>query len=227
MNHDDDRESLPDLSYGDPSPEIGAAIRQAVAADLEKNVPRSLETRLWHGVAAAAIVGGLTIASFGPHALSASISNRPALALGLFVTLTAVAVMASFFSPKLQNVGRDTRMLIVAGSIAAWSLYVVSTVSDPSLEGMLHHLSGGCALRTIGAGLVVGAAFMWVWRKSDPWTPRVSGTLIGVCAGIVASIHVGVVCAGGPAGHVLMGHWIAVPILALAGYAVSRRALQP
>ncbi len=68
---------------------------------------------------------------------------------------------------------------------------------------------------------------MWVWRKTDPWTPRLSGALIGACAGIIASTSVGIVCAAGHGGHVLVGHWLVVPLLAIAGFAVSRRVLAP
>jgi hypothetical protein len=127
----------------------------------------------------------------------------------------------------LENVGRDTRIVAVAMIIAGWALYLVSTNNQVAWSSALNAMAGGCAMRSIGAGMLGGAAFMWVWRKSDPWSPRVSGALIGACAGIIASAHVGIVCAGGHGGHVLVGHWLVVPLLAIAGFAIAPRVLAP
>jgi hypothetical protein len=76
-------------------------------------------------------------------------------------------------------------------------------------------------------GVIGGAAFMWVWRKTDPWTPRLSGAFIGVAAGVVSSAHVGIVCAGDHGGHLMVGHWLVVPLMALLGFLASRRVLAP
>lgn len=225
MKMNDDRDSLPELSFGGPSKQTSLAIREAVAADLDKIAPRSLKTRAVHAMVIAVIVGTLTIASFGPRALARAFGDLPTLVVGAVITLITVLVATSAFAPRDKPLGRDTRGLIVAAGIAAWSLYLVSSVSEVNWSSM--GTASGCAVRSLAAGLVGAAAFMWVWRKSDPWSPRLSGALIGVCAGIVASAHVGIVCAGGHGGHVLIGHWLVVPVLAACGFAFSRRVLAP
>ena len=211
----DERDSFPELEFDGPAPDTRNAIREAVAADLVAVVPRSMGTRLWHGLAAATIVAALTIASYGPTAFGKAFS-RPTLALvGILIAAGSVMLASSAFFPKLKDVGRDTRVLVVVGAIAAYSLYWLSTITDPAWATALGAMAGGCAMRSLGAGVAAGAAFMWVWRKADPWTPRVSGALIGACAGVLASTCVGLVCAGGHGGHVLVGHWLSVPILAV------------
>lgn len=225
MKMTDDRDSLPELSFDGPSQETGRAIREAVAADLDKVAPRTLRTRTLHALVVAAIVGALTIASFGPGALAHVLDDPPTLFVGALITIATVLIATSAFAPRLKPLGRDTRGLVVAVGIAAWSLYLVSTVSEVDWSSI--GTASGCAVRSLGAGIVGAAAFMWVWRKTDPWTPRLSGALIGVCAGIVASAHVGIVCAGAHGGHVLIGHWLVVPVLAACGFAFSRRVLAP
>lgn len=222
-----DRESLPELTFDGPSKDTRNAIRDAVASDLQKVVPRSLSTRIWHGLAAAVIVGALTMASFGPSAFSASLGRSQGLLLGGVIAVIAVLLASSAFMPKLENVGRDTRLLAVVSVVAAYSLYLVSTVKEPAWGSAMGGMAIGCGVRSLGAGVIAAGAMMWVWRRTDPWTPRLSGALIGACAGIIASTGVGLVCTGGHGGHMLIGHWLAVPLLAIAGFAVSRRVLAP
>lgn len=225
---DKDRDPLPEMSFGSPSAATGEAIREAVAADLEKVVPRSLGTRLVHALVMAVIVGVLTIASFGPNAFTGSFAAPELLAVGALVAVGAVVLVGAAFWSRLEAVSRDGRALVVLGILAAWSIYLLTDAADADLSTALEGASLGCGLRSLGAGVLGGAAFMWVWRKADPWTPRVTGALIGTCAGVVASAHVGVVCSGAQhGGHLLVGHWLAVPLTALVGVLVSRRVLAP
>jgi hypothetical protein len=68
---------------------------------------------------------------------------------------------------------------------------------------------------------------MWVWRRADPWSPRVTGAFIGAASGCIATAGVSVACTMQHAGHLMLGHWLAVPLLALAGALVARRTLAP
>ncbi len=221
----EERDSLPELSFDGPSAEIGASIREQVAADLSEVAPRSLQTRIAHAAAATVIVGTLTYPSFGPAAFSGVFENVSKLAIGAGLAVLAVVVSSVAFAPQLQSVGRDTRILGVVGAIAAWSLYMFALVAE--VDWASASTAGGCAARSLVGGLLAAGAFTWVWRKTDPWNPGLSGALIGTSAGVIASVCVGIVCAGGHGGHVLTGHWLAVPVLAAAGYLVSRRVLAP
>lgn len=49
----------------------------------------------------------------------------------------------------------------------------------------------------------------------------------GVCAGTIASAGVGIPCPGEHGGHLLVGHWLAVPLLALFGALIGRRVPSP
>lgn len=222
-----ERESLPELSFDGPSSDTRNAIREAVAADLDKVVPRSLGTRIVHGIIAAVIVGALTMASFGPSALTSTLARSDGLVIGLVITTLVVLYASSAFMPRLERVGRDTRLLAVVGIIAVYAIYLVSSVSEPAWASALGGMAIGCGVRSLAAGAIGAGAMMWIWRRSDPWTPGLSGALIGACAGIVASTCVGLVCTGGHGGHMLTGHFVAIPLLAIGGFVVSRRVLAP
>ena len=54
-----------------------------------------------------------------------------------------------------------------------------------------------------------------------------SGALIGACAGAIASAAAGIPRAVEQVDHLLIGHWLAVALLALADALLARRVLAP
>jgi hypothetical protein len=226
---DDALDSLPPLPIPEgPSAATSDAIRKAVHDDMCPVKRRSLGHRMFFVLAAGLATGVLVVVSFGGFGLT-GVSRHVAATIvcSLLAGLAALALGGSF-TPRIQALPpKSTRMLLLATLVVTWSLYLVAGVADQALATALSASSVGCGLRSTLAGAIGAAAFLWIWRKTDPWTPRLSGALIGACAGAIASAGVGIPCPPAHGGHMVVGHWLAVPVLALLGALVAPRVLSP
>ncbi len=232
--HDDtppfDLEGLGPIELNDegPSDATRDAIRNAVRADLEPVRSASVSARVAMGAGAAIACGALVVISFGSAGFDGLRRNLIAVAItAVAALLTALFVGASLSRRADGWSSRRARTLLVATVITGWSLYIIASVTDEALGAALRWAAIGCSFRSVVAGLVGLGAMLWVWRGTDPWSPRVSGALMGACAGSIASAGVGIPCPSDQGGHLMLGHWLAVPILAAIGAAISKRVLAP
>ena len=123
------------------------------------------------------------------------------------------------------------RMVVAALSMAA--LTVVGIEADHFLSGseffIKAQLTGATACATHGlfTGLLCGGGLMFLWRGTDPFTPRLTGALVGSMGGITGLLSVGVACPSIEGLHLLFGHAAVVLSLSLLGAAMGRRWLAP
>jgi hypothetical protein len=224
-------EAIGALSIADdlsPSEATRDAIRRAVMADLEPGEVLSVKRRAAYVFAAGVASAALVVVSYGAAGVHGLAKHVVATVVaGVVAALAALAIGGSFTPSMQARLGRSSRGLFVASLIVAWTLYVFSGMTDQALGTAFAGPALGCGLRSMLAGLLGCGAFMFIWRRTDPWTPRISGALIGGCAGTIASAGVGIPCAAEHGGHLLIGHWLAVPLLALFGALVARRVLAP
>lgn len=233
MTHakDDLSGSRPFEQLGDaegPSEATRRAIRQAVLRDLEPVPAVSMGRRALYVLLAGMASALLVVVSYGGSGLEGLHRHLAATVVAGVVAGLAALAIAGSFTPKLQaRLGRSRRGLIVATLVTAWTLYISSGITEHALTTAHIDPALGCGLRSLVAGLVGFGAFLYIFRRTDPWTPRVSGALIGACAGIITSAGVGIPCVTSHGGHLFLGHWLAVPVLALIGALVARRVLEP
>jgi len=211
-----------------PSEETGEAIRQAVRADMKPVRPTSVPARVAMVAGAALACGALVVISFGTAGFDGLRRN----VIAVIITAVAAVLTALFVGGSLawRSDGMNSkrgRALLVTTVIAGWSLYVLASITDEALGAALRWAAIGCSFRSVVAGLIGLGAMLWVWRKTDPWSPRISGALMGACAGSIASAGVGIPCPSDQGGHLMLGHWLAVPIVAAIGALVSKRVLAP
>ena len=225
---EDDLSDIQITNEEGPSEAARRAIREAVMAEMEPVEAMPLVQRGLFVLGAAVATAALVVVSYGGMGLVGITKNAVASVVCIAVALlTALAIGGSFSEKGQQALGRSNRSVLVATIVVAWSLYLFSGMTDQALGTALAGPAIGCMTRSIVAGALGCAAFMWIWRKTDPWTPRISGALLGACAGAIASASVGIPCAAEVGGHLFVGHWVAVPLLALGGALISRRVLQP
>lgn len=214
-----------DLPEG-PSAATRDAIRSVIAADLAPVRSRSLRER-------ALLVGA---AAIGAAALVAPLPSAPGLrpgfvrplVVGLVAVLAATTTIVASFAPiGGRRLAARTKLLLAAALVTAWSFYVVSIAHAATAASMVERKAIGCGVRSLVAGLLLGGVAFRVFRHADPWAPRQSGALIGVAAGCVTAAGVGVGCASSDLGHLLVGHALGLPLLALVGVLAARRRLQP
>jgi hypothetical protein len=221
-------DSFPPLDVDGPSNDTRDAVRAAIVAELEPLEPMSVKKRALFVLGAAVASAALAVVSYGSMGLHGLAKNAVAVVVcGIVALLATLAIGGSYTEKGQQILGRNNRGLLVATLIVLWSLYLFAGMTDQALGTALAGPAIGCGLRSLVAGALGGGAMMWVWRNTDPWTPRISGALIGACAGSIASAGVGIPCAAELGGHLLIGHWIAVPLLALVGWLAAPRILAP
>ena len=211
-----------------PSKSTREAIREAVRADLKPVEAVSIHKRalfvLGIGVASALLV----VISYGGAGLQGLAKHAVGTVVTAIVALLATLAIAGSFTPALQaKLGRSQRGLLLATVVVAWTVYLTANITDQALGTALAGPAIGCCLRSLFAGLLGCGAFLYIFRRTDPWTPRISGALLGACAGTIASAGVGIPCPSETGGHLMIGHWLAVPVVALVGALAARRVLEP
>jgi hypothetical protein len=208
-----------------PSSETRDAIRRAVKDDLKPVRALSMQARALLALAVAVLASVVGFALFG--GLADAAASAP-LRIGLVVVSLSTVAMVVAFTPRA--VGQASRNLKIA-SIAAvglgWTAYLALHCESGRLACALEGPAFGCAFRGLVIGVLGGAGLFWLWRKTDPWTPRLSGALVGGAAGCIAAATVTMLCGGLSAGHLIVGHWLVVPILAIMGALAARRVLAP
>lgn len=219
MNLDKLIDDLP--PEGGPSQQTGDAIRREVADNIRPVGANSLSTRglMLFAVGTVVVVVG-SLAFGGP-------THRDAADLaGLGLTLAAVIAMVALLSHRFGG-SAHAKIAVVALLLAAWAAHVGGFCQGSSLASLYAGPTIACAARATLVGLLSAGAFAWIWRRTDPFTPRLTGALVGVAAGSVAAATMGLTCPGTCAVHMAVGHTLIVPVLGLAAYAVSPRVLTP
>jgi hypothetical protein len=118
------------------------------------------------------------------------------------------------------------RWLVPLAFAAAVSWWVLRATDGDLMSGLAVKALG-CAARSLGVGAFVWLALAWIWRGSDPWSPRRSGAVLGAVVGCTSCAAVGIACLTEHAGHVVVGHWLAIPLLAALGALLARRVVAP
>jgi hypothetical protein len=89
----------------------------------------------------------------------------------------------------------------------------------------------GTAARCGAVALVVGGitalTTFVIWRRTDPFTPRLSGAIVGLSGGLVGAAAVGLACPSAEAWHLGVGHGLSTLCLASAGWLVGGRFFAP
>jgi hypothetical protein len=203
-----------------PSKAVARQIRELVAADLEPAPARSADTRSFHLLLALALALGLAAVAFGGN-LSAPGQRRRDMAVGLGVLLAGswlVTRAMPFAAPS-----RAMRLAPVAlgAGWVAYLFYLASLPGGPEASTLT------CVMISSLAGLAGVAVGHWAWRFTDPWQPARTGALIGLVAGCVGAAGVSVACDHHGLVHLLVGHGMALLLLAGLSAAIAPRTLRP
>jgi hypothetical protein len=209
-----------------PSPATGDAIRAMIASDIAPVRSLSLRERAIR-IGVAAFCAALVVAPL-PSAPKIRPTAGPAIVVGVVAVLTATAgIVASFTPIGERRLGARSKLLIAVALFTCWLIYVVSIAHTVTAASLVERKAIMCGVRSFIAGLILEAIAFRVFRHSDPWAPQYTGALIGVAAGCVTAAGVGVGCSSSDLGHLLVGHALGLPVLALIGVLAARRRLQP
>ncbi|HEX9620180.1 MAG TPA: NrsF family protein [Polyangiaceae bacterium] len=210
-----------------PGQQVSDAIRRHCTENLRPHRGLGRELRAGISVAALGAVALWLAAGMGtPHLARAAL-------LGAFGWgLVALAVLFTGLArPPGRRIGRERRIAMAALLPLLFLAYLALSAEArlplrEFFDGPVE-LAAACALNALLAGAAATSALLWLWRRTDPMSPAVSGALIGLIAGIAGAVGVGAGCAADEAWHLVAGHGLGVAVLALAGSFVGRRWLAP
>ncbi|MEJ7732106.1 MAG: NrsF family protein [Polyangiaceae bacterium] len=163
----------------------------------------------------------LAAVSFGKK-LGAPRDNLRELAVGAVMLAGGAALVAIAMPPSTRS--RGVRLALLVTFVGAWAAYLGWTSSTPGGPPLP-------ALSCLAVSTIAGALALvlghWAWRNTDPWTPRWTGARLGALAGGAGAAGVGVACTYHDLGHLLVGHGLALVLLASVGAAIAHRTLRP
>jgi hypothetical protein len=92
-------------------------------------------------------------------------------------------------------------------------------------EGAGH--AGLCGTFALIVGAIASGGTLYVWRRTDPLTPGLSGALAGLLGGIAAGVGVGIACPSAESWHLWLAHGTTVLVLVIVGAVVGKKWLAP
>lgn len=123
---------------------------------------------------------------------------------------------------------RGQRRGLVA-CLAIGTLLAFTTLAESFLHlgGDVHIPVVRCSTHALITGMVALASLLWIWRRTDPFSPMLTGALLGASSGIVGAIAVTFACSNREGFHLLISHGLTTTALAIVGAGLGRRWLTP
>ncbi len=216
-----------------PPPEaVTQAILERCCKELTPRHGRSIRARLTISVAlSAALVLALLGVAWTSHLRQHSMAGVTAIALGWGLLQLSVLVMGLALPPGKRPSRRWRWSTIAAALCLALLQPVILLVGgaceppQPELPGALGVLR--CGVLSLSCGAVVTGTMIWIWRRTDPFSPRLSGTMLGLSGGLAGAVGVGFSCPDHGMTHLWLGHISAVVVLTVLGRLAGKRCLSP
>ena len=216
-----------------PSAAVSAAIHRICAADLRPIKSRSILDRIVRSIL---LSGGLFAVLLG---LGWKLHPpRRAVAVALASSLVWGVAQASVIIVGLGRApGRRAHRLIRWAVVFAvpFAFFVHLTVASDVTFSIQDFITTPRSLRhTVVCGahaLVFGsmaiATLFFMWRRTDPFSPRLSGAVAGLAGGLVGAVALDMTCPHLEAWHLWIGHGLTLLALVFAGWYAGRRWLAP
>lgn len=226
---DDLLKPLAQQPFDAPSPQVSREIRRRCADRLQPASRWSRRRRVIVSLVLM-VVAAAMLALAHPRREDLSLL-RPLAFAASAVFAMALVLVTSFGRPSTR--GLLWRVFLLIGVLVAFAGYLgVQQSGDISWAQWWQRPSHGevaarCGLRALFLGALTGAGLFYVWRRSDPYTPQITGALAGLLCGLVAASATGFVCAGSESWHLWLGHGLTVLALVWLGAWLGRRFLSP
>jgi hypothetical protein len=144
----------------------------------------------------------------------------------------ALLVFVALVRPPGKSGSRALRLGLLLGVPVLFIGYLaLASTEQFSFARFTSGYSGGhalgCGLVALVMGALVAGGAMFAWRGTDPYSPGLSGAMIGMVGGLASGAGVSVACPSHEAFHSCFAHGLIVFALAAAGFGLGRRLLPP
>jgi hypothetical protein len=216
-----------------PPAALSDAIRRACTADLAPIQPR----RASRGVVASIITSGVIFAVL----LAVGWMRHPprdavidallgAVAWGL---LQASVLFVGHGKPPGLRCNKSLRWAALLVVPTAFLIHLlVSTGSMLSLHDFLVaprslRSTISCGVHSLLFGALATVVLFVMWRRTDPYCPRLTGALTGLAGGMVGAVALDMVCANNEGWHLWLAHGLTLIAFVFAGWFAGKRWLTP
>ncbi|HEY5958368.1 MAG TPA: NrsF family protein [Polyangiaceae bacterium] len=216
-----------------PSAAVDESIRRVCTGHL---VPRKPVTAIKR-VALAVLISGSLFATL----LAIGWMRHPpkdAVALALLGALAWGIIQASvlFVGHGKPPGRRGTKLLRWAAVLAVPAVFVLHltltassllTFSDFLVVQRSVRSTVVCGVHSLLFGAAASVVLFVLWRRTDPFSPHLTGALTGLAGGMVGAVALDMTCPNSEAWHLWLGHGLALVAFVVAGWFAGRRWLAP
>jgi len=225
MMSDESHTSLPPLPR--PRADLAARIRSRIVPDEAASRGPSGPSRWLYGVAAVGAMLMAVAVMMGTQVASQPMRSSVVALGGLL--LVAAATFIALVRSGSARVGVGARLALallpgLAFLVLSWLAY---GALPPVAVGDAHISMPACLVRGLVLASIPMAVLVVVWRRTDPFTPRLTGAIIGGWAGFTGTIGLTMACPSTDPLHIIIGHGAAIVGGALVGSLLGRRLLSP
>lgn len=207
----------------DPSPRVLEALCLEVRADPQ---PKRSHTALFRlSLSMAALVFVFCALTF--RALPFEPKGMAYTALSFGIGWGGLVLLGALPHGRLwDRSGRTLLLWTAAGVSLAW-LAMQATHFSGHFASIEAAATARCALHAFIKGTLCALALLFVWRRTDPFSPGLSGALLGLVGGLGGTLSVGLLCPNEEGFHLTLGHGLAALAVCGIGFFIGRKWLTP
>lgn len=226
-------DSLPWPEAIEPPPALSSAIRAQCTSDLVPKTPPHPWRRLVRSIITSGVLF-VTLLAVGWT------RHPPESAIGLALVGAVVwgvvqgaVLFVGYGSPPGRRAKRIARWgfigLVLASFVAHLSLAARTRLSIPEFASVHHSVRGTvvCGVHSLIFGLMAMSVLFYLWRRTDPFSPRLTGAVTGLAGGLVGAVALDMTCPTLEAWHLWLGHGLTLGLMVAAGWSLGRRWLAP
>lgn len=210
-----------------PSDRVLASLREELKGD--DHPRRALSTAGRVALSAGALLLGLVLTS----ASALKVAPAALLISGAALSLSVAGLLLGGAIPgRKGRFGISGRRLLVAVlAIFGFTALALQAEEFVTLAQFLEpapmKAAATCARHSLLSGVVGASALLFIWRRTDPFSPGLTGSLLGLFGGISGTLSVGLLCGHGEGLHLTVSHGISLIALSVLGLIIGRKWLSP
>jgi hypothetical protein len=209
-----------------PSERILNALHEEMRADSKPR--RSLSRRARALLSILALALGLTLTA-------ARVLGENPSAFLIALASSCLSIGTLLFMGVIPGTGRTNAGMrrILLGTLGIFTFTVLALNADHFMPldqfasgGHIHGVTH-CVTFSLLAGVIASSGLMMIWRRTDPFSPGLTGALLGFLGGLIGTVSVSLTCRADEGIHLTLGHGVATLILAGICWAGGRKWLTP